>query len=490
MKINFPRFSLLIVIFSLNILPKTSSSSSSVSLLGIPPQDQNYFDREIIKCKNGSKNFTRAQLNDDFCDCPDGTDEPGTSACPEGKFYCRNTGHLPVSVPSSRVNDGICDCCDGSDEYDGEVKCPNTCWEAGKVARQKLQIKIDMYKGGVTLRKMEIEKGKRERAKDEDELSKLKNEEKILKGLVEQLKVYKEQIEKAEETVRLDEKEEEKIKELAEGEDEAGGKSDADQKENSSSDGNGNENMEPLKDDENTELSEDKHENMKDESESNEELSKEELGRRVASRWTGKISEHQAEESSTVKDSHGGSRGTSESSNNEIYDNSSEITNFSGSWLEKVKDAVRNIFQLINYASPPGDKLEANRVRKEYNDASARLYDLTGRISSLTDKLNHDFGTQEEFYSLYDQCFETKREKYIYNVCPFKEAYQQEDGRRTQLGYWEKFENSYQIMLFSNGQSCWNGPTRSIKVKLRCGLKTELTALDEPSRCEYIPQYT
>lgn len=51
----------------------------------------------------------------------------GTSACPEGKFYCRNIGDEPQILFSSRVNDRICDCCDGSDEYDGVVYCQNTC---------------------------------------------------------------------------------------------------------------------------------------------------------------------------------------------------------------------------------------------------------------------------------------------------------------------------------------------------------------------------
>ena len=80
------------------------------------------------------------------------------------------------------------DCCDGSDEYDGKVKCPNTCWEAGKVARDKLKKKIATYQEGVLLRKKEIEQAKQNLVKDEAELSNLKNEEKILKGLVQQLK--------------------------------------------------------------------------------------------------------------------------------------------------------------------------------------------------------------------------------------------------------------------------------------------------------------
>ncbi|KAK3024045.1 hypothetical protein RJ639_042956 [Escallonia herrerae] len=147
--------------------------------------DERYYKADSIKCRDGSKKFTKAQLNDDFCDCPDGTDEPGTSACPLGKFYCRNAGHVPLTLYSSRVND---DCCDGSDEYAGIIKCPNTCWEAGKVARDRLNKKIATYQQGVTLRKQEVEKAKLAVAKDDAELSKLKNEEKILKGLVEQLK--------------------------------------------------------------------------------------------------------------------------------------------------------------------------------------------------------------------------------------------------------------------------------------------------------------
>ncbi|XP_024361417.1 uncharacterized protein [Physcomitrium patens] len=94
---------------------------------GIDPQDLSYFQEYDIWCKDGSKSFPRERLNDNFCDCPDGTDEPGTSACPNSKFYCRNVGSAPKLVFASRVNDGICDCCDGSDEYEKRVNCANAC---------------------------------------------------------------------------------------------------------------------------------------------------------------------------------------------------------------------------------------------------------------------------------------------------------------------------------------------------------------------------
>ncbi|XP_015578681.1 glucosidase 2 subunit beta isoform X1 [Ricinus communis] len=512
MKFHILCFSLLMSTFSLICV--TKSSSSSVSLLGIPPQDEDYFKPEFIKCKNGSKKFTRAQLNDDFCDCPDGTDEPGTSACPQGKFYCHNVGHLPISLPSSRVNDGICDCCDGNDEYDGKVKCRNTCWEAGKVARDKLQKKIDMYKEGATLRKKEIEQAKQAIANDEKELLKLKNEKKTLKILVKQLKAHKEQIEKAEEKERLEKDKEEKTKKVSADKDEAGDKSDNDQKGSFSS---SNDNIRLSNESTLDKQEKDEYENMEslsnDASESTEGLSREELGRLVASRWTGGKAGSEADGFGS-NNNRGGSTETSESTNYEVYDNnndkkssigndldsskskykshleeqkdlSGKNTLGSSSWLEKIKDTVRNILDLVNVSPPPVDKLDADHIRKEYDDATTRLSDVEAKISTLTEKLKHDFGTEKEFYRLYDQCFETKQDKYVYKVCPFKEATQEEGYHKTQLGEWEKFENSYRIMLFSNGQGCWNGPERSLKVKLRCGLKTELTDVDEPSRCEY-----
>ncbi|KAH6788889.1 kinase C substrate [Perilla frutescens var. frutescens] len=107
--------------------------------IGVHPLDVTYYDSELIKCKDGSKSFTRDRVNDDFCDCVDGTDEPGTSACPASKFYCKNTGSTPRFLFSSRVNDQICDCCDGSDEYDGAVLCPNTCIMGGNIVYTKLK---------------------------------------------------------------------------------------------------------------------------------------------------------------------------------------------------------------------------------------------------------------------------------------------------------------------------------------------------------------
>ncbi|KAB2607562.1 glucosidase 2 subunit beta-like [Pyrus ussuriensis x Pyrus communis] len=575
---------------SISIVGSASSSPTTNQFLGISPQDEKYYkSSEVIKCKDGSKKFSRAQLNDDFCDCPDGTDEPGTSACPAGKFYCRNVGHAPFLIFSSRVNDGICDCCDGSDEYDGQVKCPNTCWEAGKVARDKLKKKISTYQEGVAIRKQEVEQAKIAMAKDEAELSKLQSEEKILKKLVDQLKEQKEQIEKTEEKERLQkEKEEQERKEAEEKANQGKRKIEEEAKQDSSEDLENSdgevrrtestyeekigilegshssqdtaENHDDLaaKDDhsytpehkgslvESVEQHEEKQKEEpvaisenefdsgskvppdegEDESEKTESLSREELGRRVASRWTGEDTTKEGEEVDAVKeDTHEEydgyasetdddnqkyddedveevadndfgeeDHGDSDSSNKYESDTDSDFsdvtTSSTPSWLEKIQKTVRNLLQAVNLFQTPVNQSEAASIRKEYDESSAKLSKISSRISSLTKKLKHDFGPDKEFYSFYDRCFESKQNKYVYKVCPYKQASQVEGHSTTRLGSWDKFEDSYKVMVFANGDKCWNGPDRSLKVRLRCGLKNEVADVDEPSRCEYVALFS
>lgn len=39
--------------------------------------DLKYYESATIWCRDGSTKFSKDRLNDNFCDCEDGTDEPG-----------------------------------------------------------------------------------------------------------------------------------------------------------------------------------------------------------------------------------------------------------------------------------------------------------------------------------------------------------------------------------------------------------------------------
>ncbi|XP_019155691.1 PREDICTED: glucosidase 2 subunit beta-like isoform X2 [Ipomoea nil] len=548
--LRFPLFFSWLLLLCVSLIGGSEASLPSRDLLGISPQDETYYkglsSGAAIKCKNGSNKFTPAQLNDDFCDCPDGSDEPGTSACPNGKFYCRNAGHMPLLINSSMVNDGICDCCDGSDEYGGKTKCPDMCWEVGKVTRDKLKKRIAIFQEGVIIRKQEVEQAKLAILKEEAELAKLTKEEKILKDIVEQLKEHKEQIEEAEEKERMQREKEKEKKEADEAKlevtktgenylEEAENAKDGIHSKIPSEDAPALENVvedhsskvdkvdksdisimdETPGDDvgrviedspkhamieEGSSASENKADlrssEVKDATENTESLSREELGRVVGSRWTGKKAEQETGEAKANKDDHGdhdeeynmydSEADTEDQMDEEDHDSSSSSLLSDDDTDDHGDDFEGEDHDSSSSSDDELDLSEAARVRKEYNGSTAKWTKIQSRISKLTRKLKRDFGPEKEFYSFHGQCFEIKQNKYTYKICPFKKATQVDEYSTTYLGNWDKFEDSYRTMQFSNGDNCWNGPDRSLKVKLRCGLKNEVNSVDEPSRCEYL----
>jgi protein kinase C substrate 80K-H len=164
-----------------------------------------YKDPGAFTCiSNPSIKLDISKLNDDYCDCPDGSDEPGTSACsyisplspPQPAkakpgqfnetlalpgFYCKNKGHLPSYLPFTNVNDGVCDyelCCDGSDEYDGAggVKCEDRCAKIGKEWRKQDDARQKSLGAANKRRKELVTEAARLKKEVEDRISTLKTQ--------------------------------------------------------------------------------------------------------------------------------------------------------------------------------------------------------------------------------------------------------------------------------------------------------------------------
>lgn len=169
---------------------------------------QNVVGGPTFRCLDGSATLPASAVNDDYCDCADGSDEPGTSACsaslpglaPSKTFYCANEGHVPARIFASRVNDGICEpeCCDGSDEFDdGAGRCPNVCERVGREYRARRDALAKTRRTGAKIRSSYISHAVSERTRLVSELEALEREVEAKRDAVQAAKTRLERLESA-----------------------------------------------------------------------------------------------------------------------------------------------------------------------------------------------------------------------------------------------------------------------------------------------------
>jgi protein kinase C substrate 80K-H len=187
-----------------------------------------YTSKSTFACiGNPSITLEPSQVNDNSCDCPDGSDEPGTAACahidalsPEQPlpgsitgttnttnalpgFWCANAGHIGTYVPFMYVNDGVCDyelCCDGSDEsaHVGGVQCENRCNAIGKEHRRLEEQRRQSKEKSAKQRRAMVKEASDLRHKVEAKISALKSELEGLEVKKEGLQKKYEEVERSE----------------------------------------------------------------------------------------------------------------------------------------------------------------------------------------------------------------------------------------------------------------------------------------------------
>uniref|UniRef100_A0A8C9SGW3 Glucosidase 2 subunit beta n=1 Tax=Scleropages formosus TaxID=113540 RepID=A0A8C9SGW3_SCLFO len=437
---------------------------------GVPLTKRQFYDEaKPFTCLDGSRTIPFDRVNDDYCDCKDGSDEPGTAACPNGSFHCTNAGYRPTFIPSSRINDGICDCCDGTDEYNSGASCQNTCKELGRKEREALQKLAEITKEGFLLKQQLIEEAKKGQQEKQSRLSELQDSRKGHEDKVEALRTVKETAEQPEKEAK------ERHLKAWEGKPSLG---------NSSTGSLSSCTLIYLCMD-STEFM-----NM----------------------WSNMKEKYVSEVCSQPP-----TPSSYDSSHDEQKDSTSDKDQERD--LDKDPDSVYPEDDLDEDAVPPApqpsdhsDSPEevmapydaetqalidaAQKARDEFEAAERSLREVDDQIKALEKEISFDFGPSSEFAYLYSQCYELTTNEYIYRLCPFNRVSQKPKygGSETSLGSWGSWsgpeDNKYSVMKYEHGMGCWQGPNRSTTVKLTCGKETAVVSTSEPSRCEYLMEFT
>ncbi|XP_041672655.1 glucosidase 2 subunit beta [Cheilinus undulatus] len=487
---------------------------------GVPISKRQFYEEgRPFTCLDGSRTIPFDRVNDDYCDCQDGSDEPGTAACPNGSFHCTNAGYRPAFIPSSRINDGICDCCDTTDEYNSGAACQNTCRELGRKEKESLQKLAEIAKEGFLLKQQLIQEAKKGLEDKKAKLAEVQASKKDLEVRVEALRTVKETAEQPEK--------EAKERHLKAWEDEKAVIRMKKEKARMA------EAFLELDDDGDNLVS------------VNELLSHAELDPDSDGSFTeaeaqgllggvdkadveafelvwSNLKEKYISEAST--DSPAPVETPPEEPGDSVSDNDSEPY-LDDDIPEEAEDDDEEDDddedpEERDYKSPPTTRTQENKdrddegamppydqetqnlidaaqkARDEFDEAEKALREVDDQFRNLEKEISFDFGPSAEFAYLYSQCYELTTSEYIYRLCPFHRVSQKSKfgGSETNLGTWGKWagpENDiYSVMKYEHGTGCWQGPNRSTTVKLSCGKETVVTSTSEPSRCEYLMEFT
>nr|CAD7400176.1 unnamed protein product [Timema cristinae] len=451
-----------------------------------------YTPQKDFTCLDGSATLPFIYVNDDYCDCDDGSDEPGTPACPNETFHCTNAGHRPLNIPSSRVNDGICDCCDASDEYSSRATCLNNCPELGRAARAEAIKLLELTKLGNTLRlelskkgrtiKQETQERVRQLEADQQEADSVREEKETLKRAAEEVESrVLEQYRRVEEEERQRETEKLAFEQF--------------HRLDSNQDGR-------------LETAEITTQTMFDQNKDGA-VSEEEVKLILAgqdsvsweqfleSSWPvirpllqlekGLFQPPNTEDEPVDQEEEQGDEEEEEEEDQEEGEDDGKAPSQEATTTEqppKYDDETQAIID------------EANKAREAYEEADRVSRDVAREIKQLQEALDKDVGEDDEFAPLAGECFELTDTEYTYKLCPFDQVTQRSKsgGVETRLGAWGSWvgpgDNKYHMMLYDRGQSCWNGPQRSTHVRLNCGTESAVTSVSEPNRCEYFMEFS
>ncbi|KAI1373107.1 glucosidase 2 subunit beta [Hypoxylon crocopeplum] len=510
---------------------------------GVGPEFVKFYEsKDTFTCiGHPSITIPTSRVNDNSCDCPDGTDEPGTAACalldhlsPEQPlpsslsgttnttnalpgFWCANKGHVGAYVPFMYVNDGVCDydlCCDGAEEYGnvGGVKCENKCAEIGKEWRRVEQERKENLERANKRRRTMVKESKEFRRRVEAKIISLTEEIKELEVKRDELKAKLDEVERQERFKVVKSEGPGKLGVLA---------------------GLAKTRVIELRDtlrkvmgerhqlrDKVQELEgilsafkEEYNPNFNDEGVKKAVRAWEDYAAKIATEAQEQLNEVDILEV-MKEDSEESGINWKEYEEDEVTD-TDILYSFEAYLPGPVRDFLHSKINLLRIwliengmlADTGSERGESRLVKaaREAHDSVAN--DVNSKRRTLEEQqrdLEKDYGRDDIFRYLKGKCITTEAGEYEYELCWMDKTSQKskKGGGRTTMGNFDRFDfdeadeeerhdgkglgrGKRMVLRYENGQGCWNGPNRKTDVWLACAETEELWRVSELEKCVY-----
>ncbi|KAI0408504.1 glucosidase II beta subunit-like protein-domain-containing protein [Xylaria palmicola] len=482
-----------------------------------------------------------SRVNDNTCDCPDGSDEPGTAACAlldssspvqplpaslSGTtnttnalpgFWCENKGHVGAYVPFNFVNDGVCDydlCCDGTEEYRnvGGVKCPNKCVEIGKEWRRVEKERKDNFDRAFKKRRTMVKESKELRRQVEARVSKLEGEIIDLERKEAELRTKYEEVERSERGKVVKNQGTGKLGVLA-----GLAKARVLELREALADvvGERRQLQDKVAELEGilSAFKEEYNPNFNDEGVKKAVRGWEDYAAKKGEELKEALSESNLDE---IMKEDGESSGINW---NEFQEEDTTDTDILYSLEAYLPGPLRNFLHgkinslrvwmiengmLADTVSKEGESQLVKAARESMEAAGRDVQSKRTTLDQEKRDLEKDYGADDIFRILNNKCISVEAGEYEYELCWMGQTTQKskKGGSRTNMGNYQSISfkeadeeerhdgkglgrGKRMVLEYTNGQHCWNGPSRRTDVWLACAETEELWRVSEQEKCVY-----